>query len=82
MVAVDSTCHSDKMLVRPSMEKFKTANFPEVSASKLVLLLVGALPLVIFKVGVCGFSSPYSFGHLNRQLIYLLSGLKVKHFCY
>ncbi|XP_057317089.1 uncharacterized protein LOC130662285 [Hydractinia symbiolongicarpus] len=29
-------------------------------------------------VSVCDFSRPYSFGYLNRQLIYLLSGLGVK----
>jgi hypothetical protein len=34
------------------------------------------------KFAVCGFSRPYNYGHLNRQLVYLLSGLGVpdEHF--
>ena len=33
-------------------------------------------------IGICDFSRPYTYGHLNRQLIYLLSALGVTEECF
>ena len=57
IVTRDSTLPSDTMIVRDSMVKFQTKEFPHVC--------------------VCDFSGPFSYGHLNRQFIMLLSGLGI-----
>lgn len=33
-------------------------------------------------IGICDFSRPYTYGHLNRQLIYLLSALGIPDKCF
>lgn len=57
IVAADSSLPRGTIVIRPSMIKFETTLFPEIS--------------------LCDYSRPFSFGHLNKQYITLLSGLGV-----
>lgn len=57
IVQTDSTLTKGTIVIRPSMIKFQTSKFPEIS--------------------LCDYSRPFSFGHLNKQYITLLSGLGV-----